>query len=526
MQTTLRHRKRTSSESTGMEEKDRLPGRVASEVTHVCFPRSIYYISSVILVGLLMIIAGVFELRKLAISCQFILQNSSWATQDAHQRYICDTRPVVWVHGKNIESGYLRHVLAVFEHLGYRRGTRSDAWTVLWSHEYPFVDLASELTHLKPHQRVNHFPGSGYITNKVSLSTGSQSKYIPTAFKLPQQKETFLAHSHMNPSKLWVQKGNHHRGIQVKRITELSLNQDGTFVQEFITKPLLVDGKKFDIGVYTVMTALNPLRVYTYNGDVLLRFCSKLYTDPVHPLELDSYVVGDNYTPIWQMPSLQTFYVNGSLSMKESLDAFLRKMGQNPKKIWTQIEEAIASVYLEKEQDMIRSAAKYQVEGGTHFFELVRFDFVVDEDLNVFLMEANMSPNLSSAHFPQNRVLYEQVVLNSLSLIGIGSRALRESYRYEDCEVSNRNIMVFPDECSTGTCRKCSSGSKCRLCPHCLTQREKQILKDAFLEHHNRRDMSRIIPARNKSLTELSGANEMMWLWFEGKCQLDAHWCS
>ena len=46
-----------------------------------------------------------------------------------------------------------------------------------------------------------------------------------------------------------------------------------------------------------------------------------------------------------------------------------------------------------------------------YFFELVRFDFVIDEDLNVWLMEANLSPNLSSDHFPANRFMYEQVSL-------------------------------------------------------------------------------------------------------------------
>jgi tubulin monoglycylase TTLL15 len=41
---------------------------------------------------------------------------------------------------------------------------------------------------------------------------------------------------------------------------------------------------------------------------------------------------------------------------------------------------------------------------------MVRFDFALDDDLNVFLMEANMSPNLSSSHFAPNRLLYEQVL--------------------------------------------------------------------------------------------------------------------
>lgn len=60
---------------------------------------------------------------------------------------------------------------------------------------------------------------------------------------------------------------------------------------------------------------------------------------------------------------------------------------------------------------------------------MMRFDLVVDNDLNVYLMEANMSPNLSSAHFAQNQLLYEQVIYNLLNLVGVGSSLHRQSFR-------------------------------------------------------------------------------------------------
>lgn len=44
-------------------------------------------------------------------------------------------------------------------------------------------------------------------------------------------------------------------------------------------------------------------------------------------------------------------------------------------------------------------------------------------------MEANMSPNLSSAHFSQNTLLYEQVIYSLMNLVGIGSSIHRESLR-------------------------------------------------------------------------------------------------
>ena len=69
------------------------------------------------------------------------------------------------------------------------------------------------------------------------------------------------------------------------------------------------------------------------------------------------------------------------------------------------------------------------------FFEMVRFDFVLDEDLNVYLMEANMSPNLSSAHFPANRLLYEQVIHSMLRLVGVVQGSVRYIYITKNCSI-------------------------------------------------------------------------------------------
>lgn len=51
--------------------------------------------------------------------------------------------------------------------------------------------------------------------------------------------------------------------------------------------------------------------------------------------------------------------------------------------------------------------------------QMVRFDFVLDSNLGLYLMEANMSPNLSSKHFAMNRMLYEQVIYTLLRLNGL-----------------------------------------------------------------------------------------------------------
>jgi len=53
--------------------------------------------------------------------------------------------------------------------------------------------------------------------------------------------------------------------------TGLDLSASNTFVQEFVEKPLLINKRKFDIGIYTIITSIEPLRIYIVDHEFLLR---------------------------------------------------------------------------------------------------------------------------------------------------------------------------------------------------------------------------------------------------------------
>jgi len=58
--------------------------------------------------------------------------------------------------------------------------------------------------------------------------------------------------------------------------------------------------------------------------------------------------------------------------------------------IWDQIDKSIASVYLAREQDFSALLSRYKYK--RNFFEMVRFDFIVDENFKVHLLEVNSKP--------------------------------------------------------------------------------------------------------------------------------------
>lgn len=166
----------------------------------------------------------------------------------------------------------------VFERLGYQIALeRPTTWDVMWSHEYPFgtSPVKMHLSNLRDDQRINKMPGSGFVTSKVELASSTDlDEYVPKAFKLPGQKDSFLTYAKAHPDAMWVQKSNKHRGIKILPVDQLDMTASGTFLQRYVDRPLLVDGRKFDIGVYTMVTSLEPLRVYIYWNDMLYRFCS------------------------------------------------------------------------------------------------------------------------------------------------------------------------------------------------------------------------------------------------------------
>uniref|UniRef100_A0A914EPV4 Uncharacterized protein n=1 Tax=Acrobeloides nanus TaxID=290746 RepID=A0A914EPV4_9BILA len=405
---------------------------------------------------------------------------------------------------------------------------KNSEWDVIWSHEYPFFkhDLRPYIETIEPHQLVNHVPGSGFYTSKVSLATAGLKMGVPLAFEIPKEKEKFLKFTQKHPEFLWVQKSNAHRGIKILKIDQLDLETPETFVQKYVENPFLIDGRKFDIGIYTVITSVDPLRVYIYDSDALLRFCPENY-EPFDPENVDKYVVADDYTPVWEMPSLKRYYNDLNLNFKETFNAYLKSIRKDPTEIWSQIEEIIRQVFESQNLNMKTSTQGYKNKRS--FFELTRFDFMVDQDLKVFLMEANMSPNLSSSHFRQNQLLYEQVLMNVLSLVGVASHfhgVERQNLRNPDLiqsQVSDKDLHTYNHECYERKCERCTEKLICKLCSHCMDDDFREDLRQAYLENLSKRNMKRILPfsgsnSRKSQYETMTEKSKLQEIWTQLKC--------
>lgn len=67
------------------------------------------------------------------------------------------------------------------------------------------------------------------------------------------------------------------RGIKVIGKKTKIARKDGYLASKYVAKPHLINGYKYDLRVYVLVTSYDPLRVYVYN-DGLVRFATEKYT--------------------------------------------------------------------------------------------------------------------------------------------------------------------------------------------------------------------------------------------------------
>ncbi|OQR93883.1 tubulin polyglutamylase [Achlya hypogyna] len=294
-----------------------------------------------------------------------------------------------------------------FVRAGFRRLLKGKKWTAAWIKHLPRTAFKS----LQPHQKINHFPDPWIIGRKDRLmkTIGNMKRTFPSAYSfapegylIPGQLDSFERCLDREPGpSLWIFKPPASacgRGIKVVHSTQLDKQlkkKRKWVVQRYLAAPYLIDGYKFDLRLYVVVTCFDPLRIYFFE-EGLARFCTVKYsTDASHLknrlMHLTNFSVNKNNVAF--QAATGPAATDGSKWSFTALLAYLKKEGKDVAVLQAKLHAIICKTIIAAEGHITPLTQTY-VKHRHGCYELFGFDMMLDADLEPWLIEVNVSPSL------------------------------------------------------------------------------------------------------------------------------------
>lgn len=247
---------------------------------------------------------------------------------------------------------------------GYRLMKKCVSWGGTWGRHMKSPCYKT----LKESQKINHFPGTFQIGRKDRLSRNlsrmmvkhgkREFGFVPRTYVLPQDLRHFRQVWEKNGGKeKWIVKppaSARGTGIRVVHRWSQIPKKRAVVVQQYLSRPMLIHGAKFDLRLYVLVTSFNPLRIYIY-PDGLVRFASVKYNDDINYLS-DRFMHLTNYS----INKTSANYTNSDCADSRtghkwtlrSLWSYLEQESVNVAKIWTSIKDIVIKTMIAGESSI------------------------------------------------------------------------------------------------------------------------------------------------------------------------------
>lgn len=291
---------------------------------------------------------------------------------------------------------------------GYRLMKKCQNWCGTWGKHMKSACYKN----LKQSQKVNHFPGTYHIGRKDRLSRNlsrmtmkygkREFGFVPRTYVLPQDMRLFRQVWEKNGGKeKWIIKPPASaRGVGIRVVHRWSQipKKRAVVVQQYLSRPLLIRGAKFDLRLYVLVTSINPLKIYIY-PDGLARFASVKYNDDINYLS-DRFMHLTNYS----INKTSATYTSNDCADSSTghkwtlrtLWSYLEQENVNIAKIWASIKDIIIKTMIAGESP-INTLIRTNTTSRYCCYELFGIDILLDENRKPWLLEVNISPSLHSS---------------------------------------------------------------------------------------------------------------------------------
>ncbi|EHB18044.1 Tubulin polyglutamylase TTLL7 [Heterocephalus glaber] len=421
----------------------------------------------------------------------------------------------------NVAGTKFEIVRLVIDEMGFMKTPDEDETSnLIW------CDSAEKIAELQNYQRINHFPGMGEICRKDFLARNMTKMiksrpldytFVPRTWIFPSEYTQFQNYvkelKKKRKQKTFIVKpanGAMGHGISLIRNGDKLPSQDHLIVQEYIEKPFLMEGYKFDLRIYILVTSCDPLKIFLYH-DGLVRMGTEKYIPPNESNLTQLYMHLTNYSVNKHNERFERDETEdkGSKRSIKWFTEFLQENQHDVAKFWSDISDLVVKTLIVAEPHVLhayRMCRPGQPPGSESVcFEVLGFDILLDRKLKPWLLEINRAPSFGT----DQKIDYDVkrgVLLNSLKLLNIRTSDKRRNLAKQKAEAQRRLYG------QNSIKRLLPGSSDWEQQRHQLERRKEelkerlaQVRKQISQEEHENRHMGnyrRIYPPEDKTLLE------------------------
>ena len=188
---------------------------------------------------------------------------------------------------------------------------------------------------------------------------------------------------------------------------------------------MLINNKKFSIRAFVLITGFSPLKIYFYR-DGYLTFAHKNFT-------LNENNINDKCIHITseknEFDCLENNN-NNNYTYEENLfdekcfiwnylnfERYCKKNNINYQNIINQIKDIIIKTFITLTPDVTSKIEKSTIK-DRNMFQLFSFDFIIDENYKIYLIDIDKNPSLNSTHLVPVYI-YDHLISDVLNIIGV-----------------------------------------------------------------------------------------------------------
>ncbi|XP_058592526.1 tubulin polyglutamylase TTLL13 isoform X4 [Neofelis nebulosa] len=313
---------------------------------------------------------------------------------------------------------------------GLKEVGEDEEWTVYWTDCSVSLERVMDM---KRFQKINHFPGMTEICRKdlLARNLNRMQKLYPTEYNifprtwcLPADYGDFQSYGRQRKTRTYICKpdsGCQGRGIVITRSPREIKPGEHMICQQYISKPFLIDGFKFDMRIYVLITSCDPLRIFMYE-EGLARFATMPYAEPNNSNLDDVCMHLTNYAINKHNENFVRDDAAGSKRKLSTLNAWLQEHGYDPRELWGHIEDIIVKTIISAHSVLrhnYRTCFPHYLNGGTcACFEILGFDILLDHKLKPWLLEVNHSPSFTTdSHL--DREVKDALLCDAMTLVNL-----------------------------------------------------------------------------------------------------------